>query len=57
MMQRESFFRDTLAESMIFKQSWMRMQYSSEVKLITLQHLIAMKKQKRLMASHTRKQD
>ena len=48
MMQRESFMRDTLAESMIFKQSWIRLSYNHECKLITLQHLKAMEKAKRL---------
>ena len=39
MLLRESFFRDTLAEAQIFKQSSRRFVYADEIKLITQQHL------------------
>lgn len=31
MLQRESFYRDTLAEALIFKQSSVRLQFKSDV--------------------------
>ena len=35
MLQRESFYRDTLAEALIFKQSSVRLTYQSEIKFLT----------------------
>lgn len=35
MLQRESFYRDTLAEALIFKQSCVRLSYRDEVKFLT----------------------
>lgn len=46
MLLRESFFRDTLAESQIFRQSSRRLVFSDECKLISQQHLEILNEQK-----------
>jgi len=33
-LQRESFYRDTLAEALIFKQSCVRLSYQNEVRFL-----------------------
>ena len=37
MLQRESFYRDTLAEALIFKQSSVRLCFQKEIKFLTQQ--------------------
>ena len=39
MLQRESFYRDTLAEALIFKQSCVRLSYKDEIKFLTQQQV------------------
>ena len=46
MLLRESFFRDTLAESQIFRQSSRRLVFGDECKLISQQHLEILNEQK-----------
>ena len=45
MMLRESFYRDTLAEAQIYKNSSRRLVWGDELKLITQQHLAAIAKE------------
>ena len=39
MLQKESFYRDTLAEALIYKQSAVRLTYQDEIKFMTAQQL------------------
>ena len=39
LLQKESFYRDTLAEAQIFKQSCVRLSYMNEIKFLTQQQV------------------